>query len=80
MAMALNPMEQFEVKPLIERADPAHRRSSDIFFTNQALLMLIVTVAASLFLTLAMSRRTALVPGRAPSRWPRCPTNSSPTC
>jgi F-type H+-transporting ATPase subunit a len=58
-------MEQFEVKPLIEQplfAIAGH----PIYFTNQALLMLIVTVAASLFLTLAMSRR-ALVPSRAQS-------------
>ena len=65
MAMALNPMEQFEVKPLIARplfAVAGH----DIYFTNQALLMVIVAVAASLFLTLAMSKR-ALVPSRGQS-------------
>jgi len=65
VAMALNPMEQFEVKPLIARplfAVAGH----DIYFTNQALLMVIVAVAASLFLTLAMSKR-ALVPSRGQS-------------
>jgi len=65
VAMALNPMEQFEVKPLIEQPI-LHIGSHPIYFTNQALLMLIVTIAASLFLTLAMSRRS-LVPGRAQS-------------
>ena len=65
MAMALNPMEQFEVKPLIARPI-LHIAGHDIFFTNQALLMVIVTVAASLFLTLAMSKR-ALVPSRGQS-------------
>ncbi len=63
--MQLNPMEQFEVKPLIARP-LLHIAGHPIFFTNQALLMIIVTVGASLFLTLAMSRR-ALVPGRAQS-------------
>ncbi len=63
--MQLNPMEQFEVKPLIARP-LLHIAGHDIFFTNQALLMIIVTVSAALFLTFAMSRR-ALVPGRAQS-------------
>src|SRR3569832_2501607 len=61
----MNPMEQFEVKPLIERP-LLHIAGHDIYFTNQALLMVIVTIAASLFLTLAMSRR-ALVPSRTQS-------------
>jgi F-type H+-transporting ATPase subunit a len=61
----LNPMEQFEVKPLFARP-LLHIAGHPIFFTNQALLMIIVTVAASLFLTLAMSRR-ALVPSRTQS-------------
>ncbi len=65
MAMALNPMEQFEVKPLIARP-LLTIGGHDIYFTNQALLMIIVAVAASLFLTLAMSKR-ALVPGRGQS-------------
>jgi F-type H+-transporting ATPase subunit a len=58
-------MEQFEVKPLIERPI-LHIGGHDIYFTNQAFLMIIVTLAASLFLTLAMSRR-ALVPSRSQS-------------
>src|SRR3569832_633772 len=61
----MNPMEQFEVKPLLERP-LLHIAGHDIYFTNQALLMVIVTIAASLFLTLAMSRR-ALVPSRTQS-------------
>jgi len=65
VAMALNPMEQFEVKPLIARP-LLTIGGHDIYFTNQALLMIIVAVAASLFLTMAMSKR-ALVPGRGQS-------------
>jgi F-type H+-transporting ATPase subunit a len=65
VAMALNPMEQFEVKPLFERP-LLTIGGHDIYFTNQALLMVIVTVAASLFLTFAMSKR-ALVPSRGQS-------------
>jgi F-type H+-transporting ATPase subunit a len=63
--VALNPMEQFEVKPLIEQPI-LHIAGHPIFFTNQALLMIIVVVFGSLFLTLAMSRR-ALVPSRTQS-------------
>ncbi len=63
--MAMNPMEQFEVKPLIDH--PLFRIGGhDIFFTNQSLLMCIVVVAASLFLTLAMGAKR-LVPSRAQS-------------
>ncbi len=58
-------MEQFEVKPLIEQPI-LHIAGHPIFFTNQALLMIIVVVFGSLFLTLAMSRR-ALVPSRTQS-------------
>jgi F-type H+-transporting ATPase subunit a len=61
----LNPMEQFEVKPLIARP-LLHIAGHPIFFTNQALLMIIVTLSAALFLTFAMSRR-ALVPSRTQS-------------
>jgi F-type H+-transporting ATPase subunit a len=60
--MQLNPMEQFEIKPIV----PLHIAGYDVSFTQQSLLMVIVVVAASLFLTLAMSRR-ALVPGRMQS-------------
>jgi F-type H+-transporting ATPase subunit a len=58
-------MEQFEVKPLVEH--PLFQIGGhDIYFTNQSLLMCIVVVAASLFLTLAVSSRR-LVPSRAQS-------------
>jgi F-type H+-transporting ATPase subunit a len=58
-------MEQFSVKPLI--ADPVlHIAGHPIYFTNQSLLMVIVTVAASLFLTLAV-KPGRLVPTRGQS-------------
>ena len=63
--MAMNPMEQFEVKPLIE--PPLFSIGGHpIYFTNQALFMCVVVVAISLFLTLAMSRGR-LVPSRGQS-------------
>lgn len=58
----MNPMEQFEVKPLV----PLHLFGYDVSFTNQSLFMIVVVGAVSLFLTLAMSKR-ALVPSRAQS-------------
>ncbi len=60
--MRLNPMEQFEIKPLV----PLHLFGYDVSFTNQSLLMVIVVLGASLFLTLAMSKR-AIVPSRTQS-------------
>jgi len=60
--MHLNPMEQFELKPIL----PLHLFGYDISFTNQSLLMVVVVAAVSLFLPLAMSRRS-LVPSRAQS-------------
>ncbi len=60
--MAMNPMEQFEVKPIV----PLHIGPYDVSFTNQSLFMVIVVTAVALFLTLAMSRRR-LVPSRAQS-------------
>lgn len=63
--MAMHPMEQFEVKPLIEH--PLFQIGGhDIYFTNQSLLMVIVVAAASLFLTLAMSGKR-MVPSRVQS-------------
>ena len=62
MAIQLNPMEQFELKPLV----PLHLFGYDVSFTNQSLMMVIVVAAASLFLILSMSRRS-LVPSRAQS-------------
>ncbi|MGQ0741462.1 MAG: F0F1 ATP synthase subunit A [Alphaproteobacteria bacterium] len=60
--MAANPMEQFEVKPLI----PIEVAGYDISFTNQSLWMVIVVGALSLFFLLATTRRS-LVPSRAQS-------------
>ena len=60
--MAMNPMEQFTIKPIV----PLHIGGYDVSFTNQSLLMVIVAVAASLFLTLAMSKKS-LVPSRTQS-------------
>ena len=60
--MAMNPMEQFAIKPIV----PLHIGGYDVSFTNQSLLMVIVAVAASLFLTLAMSKKR-LVPSRTQS-------------
>ena len=60
--MAMNPMEQFAIKPIV----PLHIGGYDVSFTNQSLLMVIVVLAASAFLTLAMSKRS-LVPSRAQS-------------
>src|SRR5258706_5006349 len=61
----MNPMEQFAIKPLI--AEPVlHIAGHPIYFTNQALLMVIVAIASSLFLTLAV-KPNRLVPTRGQS-------------
>jgi len=60
--VALNPMEQFEVKPLI----PLHIGGYDVSFTNQSLFMCIVVALVTLFFTFAVSR-PKLVPGRMQS-------------
>jgi F-type H+-transporting ATPase subunit a len=61
----MNPMEQFEVRPLIDH--PLFSIGGHpIYFTNQALFMCVVVAAISLFLTLAMSRGR-LVPSRGQS-------------
>ncbi len=57
-----NPMEQFQVKPLI----PLQLGGVDISFTNQALVMVVVVAAVSLFMMYAVSNRR-LVPGRMQS-------------
>jgi len=58
-------MEQFEVKPLV--AEPLfHIGGHPIYFTNQSLLMVIVVIAASLFLTLTV-KPGRLVPTRGQS-------------
>ncbi|HEX4292847.1 MAG TPA: F0F1 ATP synthase subunit A [Rhizomicrobium sp.] len=55
-------MEQFSIKPIV----PLHIGHYDVSFTNQSLLMVVVVLAASAFLILAM-RGARLVPGRAQS-------------
>src|SRR6478735_9676366 len=61
----MNPMEQFAIKPLI--AEPVlHIAGHPIYFTNQALLMIIVALASSLFLTLSV-KPNRLVPTRGQS-------------
>ena len=60
--MELNPMHQFTIQPLV----PLHLGGLDVSFTNQSLLMVIVVLAASLFLTLAVEPNR-LVPTRGQS-------------
>ena len=60
--MNLNPMEQFAIKPII----PLHIGGYDVSFTNQSLLMVVVVLAAALFLTLAV-KPGRLVPTRGQS-------------
>ena len=60
--MAMNPMEQFTVKPLV----PLHLGGYDISFTNQSLWMCIVVAAVSLLLTLPVAQHR-LVPTRLQS-------------
>jgi len=63
--VAMNPMEQFAIKPLV--AEPLFAIAGHpIYFTNQALLMIIVALASSLFLTLAV-KPNRLVPTRGQS-------------
>src|ERR1700761_7904503 len=63
----MNPMEQLEVKPVLGMDHPLfHIGAHPIYFTNQSLLMVIVTVAAALFLTLAV-KPGALVPSKGQS-------------
>ncbi|MBU6297735.1 MAG: F0F1 ATP synthase subunit A [Alphaproteobacteria bacterium] len=58
----MNPMEQFEVKPIV----PLHIGPYDISFTNESLFMCVVVATASLFLLFAISQRR-LVPSRLQS-------------
>ncbi len=60
--MAMNPMEQFTIKPIV----PLHIGGYDVSFTNQSLFMVVVVMAAAAFLTFAMSGRR-LVPSRIQS-------------
>ena len=65
--MNLNPMEQFAVKPIFGMDKPLLSIAGHpIYFTNQALLMIIVALASSLFLTLAV-KPNRLVPTRGQS-------------
>ncbi len=65
--MNLNPMEQFAVKPILGMDKPLLQIAGHpIYFTNQALLMVIVAVVSSLFLTLAV-KPNRLVPTRGQS-------------
>ncbi len=67
MAMTLTPMEQFEVKPMSGMDHPLfHIAGHPIYFTNQSLVMVIVVIAASLFLTLTV-KPGRLVPTRGQS-------------
>lgn len=54
-----NPIEQFEITPLV----PLTIGSLDISFTNSSLWMAIAVIVSTAFLTLATSRK-AIVPGR----------------
>jgi F-type H+-transporting ATPase subunit a len=60
--VAMNPMAQFAVKPLV----PLHIGHYDVSFTNQSLWMFIVVGAASLFFYVAATSRS-LVPTRVQS-------------
>jgi F-type H+-transporting ATPase subunit a len=60
-----NPMEQFAVRPLVE-APLFELGGHPIYFTNQALLMVLVTLISATFLTLAV-RPGRLVPTRGQS-------------
>ena len=65
--MNLNPMEQFAVKPILGLDKPLFQIAGHpIFFTNQAMLMVIVAVASALFLSLAV-KPGRLVPSRGQS-------------
>ena len=65
--MNLNPMEQFAVKPLAGLDKPLFEIAGHpIFFTNQAVLMVIVVAVSSLFLSLAV-KPGRLVPNRSQS-------------
>jgi F-type H+-transporting ATPase subunit a len=64
--VAMNPMEQFEVKPFLIEHPLFSIGGHPIFFTNQAFFMIVVVLAASLFLTLTVSKNR-LVPTRGQS-------------
>jgi F-type H+-transporting ATPase subunit a len=65
--LAINPMEQFAVKPLAFAPQPLLSIAGHpIYFTNQSLWMFIVVGSITLFMALAVSRRS-LVPTRMQS-------------
>ncbi|MCQ2741572.1 MAG: F0F1 ATP synthase subunit A [Alphaproteobacteria bacterium] len=57
-----NPMEQFEIKPII----PLHVGGVDISFTNSSLFMILAVLLSTLVFGLCLRKRT-LVPGLAQS-------------
>src|SRR5471032_2248854 len=59
-------MEQFAIKPVLIQDPLFHIAGHPIFFTNQALLMVIVAVASAAFLTFAV-KPNRLVPTRGQS-------------
>ncbi len=62
MAAEFNPLEQFEIRPLI----PLHIGKVDISFTNSSLFMVIAVFLATALIVLG-TRRPQLVPGRLQS-------------
>ncbi|HEX7968715.1 MAG TPA: F0F1 ATP synthase subunit A [Stellaceae bacterium] len=62
MAAEFNPLEQFEIKPLI----PLHIGNVDVSFTNSSLFMLIAVVLATALLVVG-TQGARLVPGRLQS-------------
>ena len=60
--LGFDPMQQFEITPLI----PIHIQGLDLSFTNSSLWMGLATLLATLFLTLAVRKRS-LIPGRVQS-------------
>ncbi|MES2291697.1 MAG: F0F1 ATP synthase subunit A [Pseudomonadota bacterium] len=63
----MNPMEQFEVKPVMGMNHPLFSIAGHpIYFTNQALLMILVTTVASIFLIIAV-KPGRMVPTRGQS-------------
>lgn len=64
--VALDPMHQFQIHPLIPIRIPLAGKIIDISFTNASLLMMLAVVLTIVFLMAAMGSR-ALVPGRTQS-------------
>jgi len=64
--MAESPMEQFEVRPFLIHDPLFSIAGHPIYFTNQALWMLIIVGLISTFMAVAMTRRS-VVPGRMQS-------------